>query len=1149
MNSKRSYLDTVNAGRQRRTYTSLEQLNRSLETLEQRLERNREEASTHMRDLPRHPHAPSLTERTAAAQPKQEAPGHHQLPYDALARDIERVRKEEDGVAAFGEIAGELTSLREELRRKMASGLRQEFDSVREKFHQINAHSGQTESKLGLDVERLSKAVRSLGERSFEDFEDRAATQTRPDLGTAEISALNERIDQIGRAIGNLPESLPLRTLDEKVRTLASALNHFIEHQDGRASELFSHIEERLDEISRAIVGATIARQHLDPEPFERIEARISALARQIEEITEDRKEADTTEHLQVLIRRVDELVARSALPEEAIEQLVHHISALADKISQTPAPQNADDIFLAIDQRFAAFAQSFENERHGITDEAIRNLESRLDGISKRLDESASQFTGIDPELVRSLEAQVAGLSEHLSRPSAPLPEFVDISPRLKEIERSIAESRESVLEAARAAAETAVLSLAERQPGAASDLAREVKALEELTRRSDERNSKTFEAIHDTLLKIVDRMGTLELEKAAETNIPAENDAPSRQEQKLEVQETPGIDAQDAFETADPKLLTNIKEASIAAEDPHIETDVAKAADSAPDQPEEQDQNSSRVRSMFGSLTRAFSRKPASDEKEPELPGSSLPVEPSMALAPEIDLDATIDPKLANRPLEPGSGTPDLNAILKRVRDERSPMIRHNETDAGKSDFIAAARRAAQAAAAEAESRKRKTETEGSAKTLRIGGLLKSRRKHLLLGATALMTALAALHFGKSMLHTEEIAGLTVNAPMVQTASADIDSGEPADPAPMADIAETEAQSMPTARIADTPEASLSEPLSQESIDAAFAPYDFPEAGTGKIDGGLTDNVKVSAISPIGQIDLEEEAKSLADALQTDIGPAPLREAAVAGDPLALFEIGSRYAEGRGVKADMAEAAKWYEQAADAGFPPAQYLIGNMYEKGLGVQRDLSAARRWYEQAAQAGNASAMHNLAVLYAMGVDGQSDNDDAAKWFIKAAELGVKDSQFNLGILSAKGAGTKQSLEESYKWFALVAKTGDKDAEGKRDEIGKALRPEQLERARAAAELWKPKPLDAAANTASIPDSWQTDAATTASIGTTLPVKSVQQLLNEKGYDAGSADGVMGSKTKDAIAQFQADHGLAPTGKVDENLTRALTAIN
>ncbi|TIW51278.1 MAG: sel1 repeat family protein, partial [Mesorhizobium sp.] len=91
-------------------------------------------------------------------------------------------------------------------------------------------------------------------------------------------------------------------------------------------------------------------------------------------------------------------------------------------------------------------------------------------------------------------------------------------------------------------------------------------------------------------------------------------------------------------------------------------------------------------------------------------------------------------------------------------------------------------------------------------------------------------------------------------------------------------------------------------------------------------------------------------------------------------------------------------------------------------------------------------------------------DGVTDNESATHWFQEAADLGVKDSQFNLGILAAKGVGMKQNLEESYKWFALVAKTGDKDASAKRDEIANALRPEQLERARAATELWKAKPL-------------------------------------------------------------------------------------
>jgi localization factor PodJL len=275
-------------------------------------------------------------------------------------------------------------------------------------------------------------------------------------------------------------------------------------------------------------------------------------------------------------------------------------------------------------------------------------------------------------------------------------------------------------------------------------------------------------------------------------------------------------------------------------------------------------------------------------------------------------------------------------------------------------------------------------------------------------------------------------------------------------------------------------------------------------------------------------------------------EIGNEALREAADGGDPKAMFEIGSRYAEGRGVKSDMPAAADWYRRAAELGYAPAQYRLGNFYEKGLGVGRDIPKARDWYEKAAKEGNASAMHNLAVLYAMGPDGKVDNDKAARWFLEAAELGVKDSQYNLGILAAKGAGMPQSLEESYKWFALVAKTGDSDAAAKRDEVAKALRPEQLAKAKGAVELWKAREVDPEANVVDIPEEWTTGTQT-ASLDVKQAVLNIQTILNKNGYDAGPADGMMGQKTRSAIMAFQADNGMDMDGEISEPLVKALLA--
>ena len=1264
MNSKRSYIDAINAGRQRRSYASLEQLNRSLETLEQRIDRNREEVAGYKRDGLRHaPAQPFVPSPRPAPSPRNAGnrPAFEQ-PYQSIARDIERVRSQEDGVAAFGRISQELASLREEMRNQMTSSVRREFETLRQEIHHASATgSSKALGQLGQDVERLSDTVQSLAERNddrninmlrleieemkaglqdlareetvrsadrrwddfdrrFSDFQAHVSATAGHHPSEVDISSLTDRLEQIGLAVGSLPESLSIRSLEDKVRTLAGALDHFIEQQDGRASETFRQVEERLDEISRAIVSATVAAKtpHFDPEPFERIEARMSALAKQIEEVAEDRPTGEVINRLNLLSERVDEMVVRNALPDAAIERLAHQIALIADKIDRTPSMPDATEIFSGIeqrfevlsglierrqgdaleqgnmlfrelerrldevadkierrqndtaldnsgimsviDERFSAFAKKLEvSKSDPAAEEAIRGLESRLESIARQIDQSATQYTGIDPDLVRNLESQVAGLASHLAKPSTPLPAYEDISPRLEEIEKSIAGSRETVLEAARDAAENAARSLAgsQAESAAVAGLAQDLKSLEQLTRRSDERNSKTFEAIHDTLLKIVDRLGSLENDSDRDPGDEIRPTTPPESRKKT-IEDAPSIDAQQTVPLADAAEDDDVTVAppparSAAERSPaQAASDAAVAALGAELPAEAED--GGRVRSMFGGLTRALGKK----KKQPAttvLAGSELPDAEERA-APSVDLDAPLDPKLANRPLEPGSGAPDLNAIMKRVRDERGQPARATGPDAAKSDFIAAARRAAQAAAAESEVNRRKTDIGSPVKALRIGDLLKSRRKPILMGTAVVMLALAGLQLGKAFMKDPEVsANLAALAPIEATGQAEMAS--------LATLptSDTDAGSGgPTEALdyaADDNQATDMNAMAAdgEAMDDVTVATDQPDtmpmatsSATTPDDQAAMEQVKVASVSPPETVTAalgDSPAGIVRIDVPSEAGPILLREAASAGNAVALFEVATRYAEGRGTASDMTTAARWYEKSAELGFAPGQYRIGNLYEKGIGVDRDLKKARAWYKLAADAGNASAMHNLAVLYAMGTDGGTDNDSAAQWFAKAAELGVKDSQFNLGILAAKGVGMPQNLEQSYKWFALVSKTGDKDAADKRDEIANSLRPEQLERARAATELWKPKTLDPAANSVNIPDAWREGHDTTASVDMTKAVKNIQVILNKNGYDAGNPDGVLGGKTKSAIAAFQKDNGMMPTGQIDQKLAKAL----
>jgi localization factor PodJL len=211
--------------------------------------------------------------------------------------------------------------------------------------------------------------------------------------------------------------------------------------------------------------------------------------------------------------------------------------------------------------------------------------------------------------------------------------------------------------------------------------------------------------------------------------------------------------------------------------------------------------------------------------------------------------------------------------------------------------------------------------------------------------------------------------------------------------------------------------------------------------------------------------------------DTLPASVGAA-LRAAIAATDPAAEYEMGVRFADGRGVPQSLTEAARWFELAADAGFVPAQFRLGSLKEKGEGIRKDVQAARRLYLAAAAKGHAKAMHNLAVLYAEGLDGRPDYKAASEWFRKAAGYGVTDSQYNLAILFARGIGLQTNLVESYRWFALAAASGDADAAKKRDEVAARLDQTTLATAKLAVQSFVPdREPDEATNLKSPPGGW------------------------------------------------------------------------
>ncbi len=255
----------------------------------------------------------------------------------------------------------------------------------------------------------------------------------------------------------------------------------------------------------------------------------------------------------------------------------------------------------------------------------------------------------------------------------------------------------------------------------------------------------------------------------------------------------------------------------------------------------------------------------------------------------------------------------------------------------------------------------------------------------------------------------------------------------------------------------------------------------------------------------------------------------------AAASGNAVAQFQLAQEKLTG----SDFQSGADLMRRAAQKDLAMAQYALGKLHEKGTGVPKDLALAREWTEKAANAGNVKAMHDLAVFQAEGDGGPQTYAGAVEWFRKAAEYGVVDSQYNLGVLYEQGLGISPNLTEALFWFYVAAKNGDGGAPEKVSELVKRVSPEAAAQAQSRADAWQPAHANAIANGRFGAQPWN--------LGNPLQVQGVQVALTALGYDAGGADGVMGSATAQAIRDYQKANQLPVTGTVTAELIERLNA--
>ena len=914
---------------------------------------------------------------------------------------------------------------------------------------------------------RIEQRLEELAER-FDQFSQLPEQPSPPisrggnsDLALfASIDALNDRVDALMREVGDdhagpAEVRVAIQRLDDRIEELLSrdrAVSETpeLEHKVDDISRSIANLSRRLDEEdTRRANAPRTAGEQLDAAVAE-IMRRQAALDRTHgqETVAAEAPALDLSRLESQLKTMADEMQAirRASAQTESIDTLRRDIGALSRNLTDL-APSGS---LKALEASVEGLARRLDNPIGNGPDETLREVVTALHDIRSALADvrPAESFTSIE----RTLH-ELSNKLDHLHNRS------VDggVVARLQEQASEIRELISSALP---------------------SDLLKALVERIELLVSKFENGGHIFDSgLHDVIADLNRRVETLS--------------------DRVEVAGRRGLN-QDALEEVRARMdelqsvIVNVGQKPSIAVETSLRS-LSQKIDAAEARLENLGSIERGLQDLFGQLQElrsAVSDAGMRPNSEFESPARAPSVEPARQPAAELELkrqvsdprrapskaeavpapieqfatiDAVSDPD-ADTPLEPGSGAPRMrlqSAALRIAQSEAAldgigtPASAPPRT----SDFIAAARRAAQAAAAE-PGREPTRFVESAAVSgiiAKVGGV----RRALLVGLAASLLIFTSLRF-----YDGSLTGLFFKQPAAPMAVAP----KPAEPEP----------SRPETATAPQDRSSL-----PETSGSAFA--GAPPAG---VIGGNRDITFLSdtTVDPATTGTTKPAKTAIQTAatpsdssdgtnLPATLGTASLRAAAVAGDPLAAYEIGARYLEGRGVRADPAEAVIWLERAHARGSAPAAYRLGNIYEKGHGVTKNGGEAMRYYTLAAEAGNVRAMHNLAVMFSEGPDGKPDYRTAARWFRMAAERGVRDSQYNLGVLYARGLGVEQNLTESFRWFSLAANQGDSDASKKRDDVGKRLDVQTLVAAKLAVQTWSSMTPDPSANDVQLKPEW------------------------------------------------------------------------
>jgi localization factor PodJL len=485
------------------------------------------------------------------------------------------------------EIARYFSGIQEDLKRTIAQDVAREIASLRSEIRKSDAEDRHYATTTREDLANLTDSINQLSRRNENGLASLSPRITEilmmmdglsQEAALQNIEACWDRIDQQLEAIGGAEMRKEIavlndqtkgieRQLEDRLGTIAIATDEIaasVVPANREFAEQMTALSSRLDGLVRTVSAGgrsgltateTTLMQRLENricgltdkidlmssevmlryQPTSELSAKIDKLADRIDQMAQGEPSASLDARFDALSRQIDR--SQKAMPQLEFTRHLATLSKKIDALDQAGAAHdNLTEKLDYLARRIDEIDLNSNGARQGFGEATAERLEGRLTEVAIRLEEFSHLATA-EPRSRDGLEHQMSRLAGLLGEAWGEFGAFpAEFDRRMTAMEAFVASNDEFIVEAAHRAAEAVVKSgslddvvaegmSAKTQPAFAA-LAEDLRHIEDASRVAGERTHRTFEALHDTLIQMAERL--MHMEARMSTAAEKQSDIP---------------------------------------------------------------------------------------------------------------------------------------------------------------------------------------------------------------------------------------------------------------------------------------------------------------------------------------------------------------------------------------------------------------------------------------------------------------------------------------------------------------------------------------------------------------------------------------------------------------------------------------------